>query len=141
MRKGTTKLRISALTAALTVGISTFALPTAPASARPHDCQIRVFIEQWSSGLVGKARVDCANREDYRVEVIIRRKDGWTHTRVAFAGIDYIEQGTRWVQTSEPCSDVETTKQYSVKGILYDGRFGPPIDVKEVETGLIQGHC
>lgn len=133
--------RSLSLVAALAAAMAACIAAPPPASARPADCALYANIFTNSNGLQGRAEVICPNREDYRVEVYLRRMDGWRNTPVAFAGKDLIEQGWQILSAYEPCSDVQTDKQYFAHAYLYDGRFGPPIEIRDVKSNTVWGHC
>lgn len=117
--------------------------PTSPAAARPADCRLSVRISPDPGGLYSRAEVNCARSEHYTVRVIIRRKDfGVTWRPVADAERGYHQSGYGFVSASEPCSDVDPKKQYKAHAYLYDNRLpGPGVEVKDVQSNIVSGHC
>ncbi|MEU7905255.1 hypothetical protein [Actinoplanes sp. NPDC049118] len=143
-KKRTRMATISTLAAALVV--SAVVLPASPASARPKDCSLAVRISPDQGAMYARADVNCKNVEKFEVEVHIERLDSilgidsWKPVARGFKGFN--KSGYSWVSTTEPCSDVQTTKKYRAHAVLYDKRLpGPGIEVKDELSGQIRGHC
>ncbi len=113
------------------------------ASARPIDCSLSVRLHKDPGGLYARADVNCPTPETYYLEVLIYRKDLFgSSTIVAESEVKRTNRrGLDWIGTTEPCSDVQTTKSYHAAAFLYDGRFQVPIEVKDAGTGTVKGHC
>lgn len=141
MRKGLRAAGLSAATAALAlIGAVT---PAAPAAAIPKDCSLSVRISADPGSMYARADLNCAKPETYWIDIIIYRHDGILGAvKVAEKEVKRTNhQGLDWLSTSEPCSDVQTNRQYSAKAYLYDARFEYPIEVKDVSSPKKQGHC
>lgn len=145
MSKGRSVFRTAGLSAAtIAMVVAGVALLVSPASARPYDCELTVTQVQMdgNKGMMGRAEVYCARPETYTVRVYIRRKDWYGNTPVAFGDRDRKNyQGRTYAYAYEPCSDLQTNKQYFTHAYLDDTRFGPPIEVKDIKSPRFAGHC
>jgi hypothetical protein len=133
--------------AALTVGATIVALgtlvPASPASAIPADCSIRAYITTLGTGVLGVAEAQCRRNEGQRgIDVDIYRSGflGWT--QVAHKYVKRNGAGIFRITTLEPCSDADTDRKYKARAALFDERFpGPPIEIRDVDSNTVQGHC
>ncbi|WP_329084270.1 hypothetical protein [Streptosporangium sp. NBC_01469] len=142
MGRGRKFFRAAGLSVATAVAVAGVLVPASPASARPHDCSLSVRLSPDPGSMYARADVNCANTERYAVQIIIRREDGWQgNSNVAEAYAGRNRKGYDWLSTSEPCSDVQTNKKYHAHAYLYDTRAGYPIEVKDVKSSSITGHC
>jgi hypothetical protein len=131
--------------AAFALVIIAMAMLASPASARPHDCDLKVelFRNGATDRLIGRGIVKCANPEQYIVQVYIRRHDLVSRTPVGSGREDERSKvgGATIAIAEEPCSDVETDKEYTAQAYLYDTRFYYPIEIKDEETAEMTGPC
>ncbi|GAA1859130.1 hypothetical protein [Asanoa iriomotensis] len=131
--------------ALLAVGITALAgvvLPASPASARPIDCSLTAVLYQSPAGLQASGQVYCSTPETYNLMVYLYRRDFLVGTVVAQAVVGRNNyQGYTTAYAVEPCSALQTNKQYDAKIALDDTRFGPGIRVKEIITNKVWGHC
>ncbi|WP_147315767.1 hypothetical protein [Asanoa ferruginea] len=117
-------------------------LPASPAAARPIDCSLTAVLYQSPAGLQASGQVYCSTPETYDVKVYLYRRDWCCGTVVASSVVgrnNYAGYTTAYAV--EPCSDLQTDKQYDAKIALDDTRFGPGIRVKEIITNKVTGHC
>lgn len=141
MRKGRT-IRLAALSAVTaSLAVSGALVPASPAAARPADCSLHVRISPDPGSMYARAEVNCPQKEHYAISIVIRREDPIGNRNVAENYKGRHQQGYDYLSTSEPCSDVQTNRKYHAHGYLYDTRFGPPIEVKDVKTRSVSGHC
>jgi hypothetical protein len=133
------KRSVALLAASLVAAsLSIFAIAS-PAAARPHDCSLRATLNRVGAGVSGSGYVSCARSEHYAIRIYVFREEAFDSS-VAHAYKGYYDTGNS-LTTLEPCSDVQTSKTYHAKAILYDTRFGPPIEVKEAKSSSAWGHC
>lgn len=116
-------------------------LPASPASARPHDCSLSVKISKDPGSMYARADVNCRNKEHFAISIVIRREDFLRNANVAENYKGFHASGYTYLSTSEPCGDVQTNKKYHAHAYLYDTRFGPPVEVKDVKSASVSGHC
>lgn len=130
----------------MTVAVATLAgsgvlLAGSPAQARPKDCSLSVKISPDKGAMYARADVKCKKKEHFAIKIIIRRKDFGTNAPVATSYKGYHKSGYTFRSTTEPCKDVSTKKKYFAHAYLYDTRFGYPIEVKDIKSNTIKGHC
>ncbi len=134
--------RLTAVLAAIALAAGGVMVTASPASAIPADCSLYARISADPGAMYGRAEAYCPNRESFDLKIIVRRMDGWQGNAPVASGYrELIEQGWWWVSATEPCSDVQTNKQYFAHAYLYDTRFVYPILVDEVKSPAIWGHC
>ncbi|WP_204045407.1 hypothetical protein [Acrocarpospora phusangensis] len=129
-----------AVVAAVVVGV---VVPAAPALAIPKDCSLTVVLINAPSALNARGSVYCTRPETYWVETVIYRHDSLGRkVKVAEGETKYNgHQGWGYAHASEPCSDVQTNKNYSARAFLYDARLVYPIEVKDATSSTVRGHC
>jgi hypothetical protein len=88
----------------------------------------------------GTGYVSCPRPEHYAIDIDVFREDRLFDTQVAHAYRGYYDTGNS-LTTVEPCSDVQTNKTYHARATLFDTRFGPAVEIRDVESASVWGHC
>ncbi|NJP35869.1 hypothetical protein [Micromonospora thermarum] len=136
------RLRLAAMSvAAMSLAAAGALVPASPASARPHDCSLSVKISKDPGSMYARADVNCRNKEHFAIRISIYRDDWHGNSSVASRYKGFHASGYTYLSTSEPCSDVDPKKKYHAIAKLYDTRFGPAVEVKDVKSTTVSGHC